>query len=140
MSPSEPRIGLVLPGGAALGAYEAGVVDYVTDAIARELGGALRFDVLCGTSVGAVGATMLGAFADDPRAASQRLSQLWTSLRVERFLKPDVLGALAAFCGCRGLVRRPGVGGVLDTRQVDRLVRESIPFARIGKNLQRGYV
>jgi len=140
MLPPQPRIGLVLPGGAALGAYEAGVVDYVTREIVGEIGGALRFDVLCGTSVGAVGATMLGAFADEPWRAAERLVQLWTSLRVERFIKPDVLGALASFCGCRGLVHRPGVGGVLDTRQIDRLVREAIPFSRIGVNVRRGLV
>lgn len=139
MPPPQPRIGLVLPGGAALGAYEAGVVDYVTREIVGEVG-ALRLDVLCGTSVGAIGASMLGAFADEPRRAAERLVQLWTSLRVERFIKPDVLGALASFCGCRGLVNRPGVGGVLDTRQIDRLVREAIPFSRIGANLRRGLV
>ena len=140
MPPPQPRIGLVLPGGAALGAYEAGVVDYLTREIVGELGGPLRLDVLCGTSVGGIGASMLGAFADEPRRAAERLVRLWTSLRVERLVKPDVLGALASFCGCRGLVRRPGVGGVLDTRQIDRLVRDAIPFARIGLNVRRGFV
>ena len=140
MLPPQPRIGLVLPGGAALGAYEAGVVDYVMHEVARELGRAPRLDVLCGTSVGAVGATMLAAFADDARVACERLHGLWTSFRVERFLKPDVLGTLASVCGCPGVVHRPGVGGLLDTRQIDRLVRESIPFSRIGANLERGLI
>lgn len=139
MPPSQPRIGLVLPGGAALGAYEAGVVDYVVREVAGELG-ALRLGVLCGTSVGAIGACMLAAFADAPRVGSERLLGLWTSLRVERFLRPDVLGAIATFCGQRALVRRPGVGGLLDTRQIDRLVRESIPFGRIAGNIKRGLV
>ncbi|HEX8954521.1 MAG TPA: patatin-like phospholipase family protein, partial [Polyangia bacterium] len=140
MSPTEPRIGLVLPGGAALGAYEAGVVDYVVRELGGELGSAARPDVLCGTSVGAIGAAMLGAFADEPRVAAARLVELWTNLRVERFLRPDVLGALASLCGCRAVVRRPGVGGLLDTRQIDRLVRDAIPFARIGANVRRGLV
>ncbi len=140
MPPPQPRIGLVLPGGAALGAYEAGVVDYVVREIADELGAPLRIDVLCGTSVGAIGACTLAAFADAPRAACERLLTLWTGLRVERFLKPDVLGAVAGFCGQRALVGRSGVGGVLDTRQIERLVRETIPFARIAANVERGLI
>ncbi|MGZ3440242.1 MAG: patatin-like phospholipase family protein [Polyangia bacterium] len=136
---SEPRIGLVLPGGAALGAYEAGVVDYLVRDIAAEIGAPLRFDVLAGTSVGAIGATMLAAFADDPAVAAERLLPIWTSLRVDRFLRPDVLGALVRWCGGRAPNRR-GVGGVLNVGQIEQVIRAAIPFERIAENLRRGHL
>ncbi len=140
MPGAQSRVGLVLPGGAALGAYETGVVDYIVRDLAAELGAAVRFDVLCGTSVGAVGTTMLAAFADQPVAGADRLLAFWRTLRLERFLRPKMLGALAAWCtGNRG--RRTGrVGGLLNSRHIERLLGDFIPYDRIGENLRRQHI
>lgn len=48
------KIGLVLSGGGAKGAYEAGVVKALTDA-------QIKFDVIAGTSVGGLNATLIAA-------------------------------------------------------------------------------
>ncbi len=54
----EPREGVrravVLSGGGARGAYEAGVMRYVFDELPARLGYVPRIDLFCGTSVGAV--------------------------------------------------------------------------------------
>lgn len=64
---SEPRrVGWVLGGGGARGAYEVGVCDYIFTQIARDLGQPLPLDVVSGTSVGALHACALAAGADDP--------------------------------------------------------------------------
>ena len=52
-SPGAPRTALVLSGGAARGAYEAGVVAYLLEGLVRDTGVRARFDVICGSSVGA---------------------------------------------------------------------------------------
>ena len=48
------RVAVVLAGGGALGAYEAGVLHYVLDGLHRDtaLAEPARFDLFCGTSVG----------------------------------------------------------------------------------------
>lgn len=132
------RIGLVLPGGAALGAYEAGVVDYLVRDVAAALGAPIPLDVLCGTSVGAIGTALLAAFADAPAVAADRLLAMWTSLRADRFLRADVLGRLHDFVSGRRARPAGGrTGGLLRAREIERLIGAAIPFARIGENLRR---
>lgn len=134
MARDATRVGLVLPGGAALGAYEAGVLDYIARDLSRALGAPVPLDVLCGTSVGAVGATLAAAYADAPRAGSERLLGLWASLRVERFLRPSVL---QRWCGEGRGIR---VGGLLRSQHIEQVLRETVPFARIDENLRRGLI
>ena len=63
------RVALVLAGGAARGAYEVGVIKYLLEDVSRALGRPIPLDVICGTSVGALNACGLAAFADeDPKA------------------------------------------------------------------------
>src|ERR1044071_8809197 len=54
-----PRLALVLSGGGARGAYEAGVVRYIREELAGDLGGQVHFDIYCGTSVGGIHACFL---------------------------------------------------------------------------------
>ena len=50
----EPCFGLVMSGGGARGAYEAGVLSYILDELPGRLGRAPRFQIVTGTSVGAI--------------------------------------------------------------------------------------
>jgi predicted acylesterase/phospholipase RssA len=58
-----PKRALVFSGGGARGAYEAGVIHYLLDEFPKRLGRPISFDILCGTSVGAVHACFLAATA-----------------------------------------------------------------------------
>src|ERR1700679_495712 len=91
---SEPRP--PRPGGAARGAYEVGVVQHVLEEVGRDLGHPIRLDVLCGTSVGALNACGLAAFADlAPRARVGRIVDVWTHLDVNEMVQPDVKGVMS---------------------------------------------
>lgn len=132
--------GFVLAGGAARGAYEVGVLDYVLRDVARALGGPLRLDVLSGTSVGALNACGLAAFADEGPEAMRRLVDTWTGLSVTELVRPDTRGVLQM--GAR-LLGRPAPstlaplreGGLVDPEGLERVVRRAIPFDRIQANL-----
>ena len=65
-------IALVLSGGGARGAYEAGVLSYLFEDLPARLGRPVRFDIVTGTSVGAVHACYVAAAQHDPDAG-QRL-------------------------------------------------------------------
>ncbi|WP_063748660.1 patatin-like phospholipase family protein [Chondromyces apiculatus] len=138
------RTALVLAGGAARGAYEAGVVQHLVEEVARDLDHVVRFDVLCGTSVGALNACGLAAFADLGQGGARRLIEVWTRLQVSELVRPDARGILEM--GTR-LLGRPSTtrvpareGGLIDPEGLERLVAHSIPFARIEDNLRAGYV
>lgn len=144
-----PRTALVLAGGAARGAYEVGVVDHVLKHVAKDLGRPVRFDILCGTSVGALNVCCMAAYADEPPAAvADRLVDVWSKLELKELVRPDVSGVLAL--GSRFLGRTPKraaavegrpparEGGLLDPTGLERLVEATVPFARIGDHLAAG--
>ncbi len=94
------RTALVLAGGAARGAYEVGVADYILNDIARALGAPVQLDILCGTSVGALNACFLAAFADEPPAArASRLVAQWSGFRMGELVQLNPQGLLEARAG-----------------------------------------
>ncbi|MFT3769976.1 MAG: patatin-like phospholipase family protein [Minicystis sp.] len=135
------RTAFVLAGGAARGAYEVGVMAHVMEEVAKDLGHDIRLDVLCGTSVGALNACGLAAFADLGRDAIGRVVDVWTKLRVADLVRPDTRGILNM--GARLLGRASAAdlapvreGGLVDPEGLERLVTQSIPFHRIQENLE----
>ncbi len=144
-SPTAPRVALVLAGGAARGAYEVGVVQHIVEEVSRDLGRDVPLDILCGTSIGALNACALAAFADEPRARAERLVGIWTRLRVQDLIRPDVRGIFAM--GTRWLrgARDPALvpareGGIVDPDGLERLIESAIPFSAIEGQLQRGHL
>lgn len=76
---SEPRpqeLGLVLTGGGARAAYQAGVLQYISDYIPD-----VRFSVMVGVSAGAINAAHLANHPGSYQAATSQLVENWRSLR-----------------------------------------------------------
>jgi len=124
---------LVLSGGGARGAYEAGVLDVVLREIGQGRPG--WFDFVCGTSVGAVNGAFVAAIADDPGDGMDALVAQWTGLELER-----VLGF--GWREATGL-RRLWAGGdraasLFDGRSLAVLVGRAIPWDRLRRNLATG--
>jgi NTE family protein len=129
---------LVLAGGAARGAYEVGVIQYILDDLQRELRRPPPIDILCGTSVGAINACALAAAADDPDHAADRIVDQWTGLRVGHVVRIDsseMLSLARSLFGRSAPVRK---GGVLDPTGLQRIVARSIDFPRITENIRAG--
>lgn len=142
-APERPRVGWVLGGGGARGAYEVGVCDYIFDRVARELGTPLPLDVVSGTSVGAIHACALAAGADDPRAVTRMLAARWSALRLGDVVKVDRRRAFDTVRALFGRApRRPSSeerqGGVLDTRPLEALLSSTVDFGRIAEHLRAG--
>jgi NTE family protein len=133
------RVALVLAGGAARGAYEVGVVQYVLEEVAAALGRELRFDILCGTSVGALNACGLAAWAHEGKGAVRRMVDVWHGLKLDTVVRTDVrsmLGALRLRSG--DLPAREG--GILDPSGIEKVVHDAIPFERIDQHLAAGHL
>jgi len=143
----EPNTALVLAGGGALGAYEAGALSYILDALPSEVGRELRFNMFAGTSVGALNATLLAEGATDQVAAARATVEYWRSITFERVLSFSrrelvVLARLLLGQG-RGqlLLRRrlprppdaphPPVAGLFDTSRLFQQMVERISPDRL---------
>ena len=140
---ARPRVALVLAGGAARGAYEVGVVQHLLEEVSRDLGRDVPLDILCGTSIGALNACALAAFAEEPRERGARLAKIWTDLSVERLVQPDLRGLFSMgsrwFRGERELGAVPArEGGLVDPRAFEELIETVIPFGAIDGNIEAG--
>lgn len=141
-----PRLAIVLSGGGARGAYEAGVLKYIREDLAGDLGGQIHFDIICGTSVGAIAACFMAANADVPSQQGKMLCDRWESLLLEEVVSfgiKDFLRAPATLLGSGNISEmEPGerrLGGIVQTRNLERLVRRMMPWTRIRKNKEAGH-
>lgn len=138
------KTGLVLGGGAARGAYEAGVLSYLREEFEPEFGRALKLDILAGTSVGAMHACYLAATCDKPREQARGLIAHWHAMKVEEMLRctfGDVFRLI------REALSKPApherdiqYGGLVDPRGLRALVGRGIPWLGIGRNLRKGHL
>lgn len=92
----QKKIGLVLTGGGARAAYQVGVLDAVST-ILCEAGWAAEknpYDIICGTSAGAINATALACHADDFCPGLKRVVHVWENFTAEQVYRADSLGVL----------------------------------------------
>jgi len=77
---------LILPGGGARGAYQAGVLKAISELLADDHN---PFPVICGTSAGAINAAVLASHAHEFSAGIERLEHFWRSMYCERIYRTD---------------------------------------------------
>jgi len=141
-SPVRGRVALVLPGGGARGAYEVGALSVLLPALEAR---GERVSLLCGTSVGAINAALLGSLAYLPAAAQAELMlERWRCLRREDVVAP-LLGTglplqLARLAG--DALRLPGVrrGSLLDARPLRRFLERRLDWDGLHRNVADGFV
>lgn len=140
-SPTRPTIALVLSGGGARGAYEVGVIRYVRERLPIDA----HFDIITGTSVGAINGAYLAATCDRPRAQGRMLQRVWAGLTIDQvydFGWRQIRDLPRVLFG-RRLGKTPHgarVGGLVDSSALERLVREQIPWRRLSENLADGHL
>jgi NTE family protein len=142
-----PRFALVMSGGGARGAYEAGVLSWVLDELPRRLDRPVRFQIVTGTSVGAIHACYVAANQGKPDAG-KRLIKIWDSLNVGGVYKVGLGDAvriplrLLGVTGARKQLPQDGIperlSGLLDTLPLERLVSESIAWDDLRRNVDTG--
>jgi NTE family protein len=143
------RRALVMSGGGARGAYEAGVLSWVLDDLPRRLGRPIALQVITGTSVGAIHACYVAGTIGQ-KGAGRRLFDVWRSLHVEGVYRVSATDAVAIplrILGIRApreVPPEPGIPkrltGLLDTRPLERLVRDAIPWDALRRNVDDGVI
>jgi NTE family protein len=142
-----PRVAIVLSGGGARGAYEAGVLSYLMTELPRRLGRQPSFDIISGASVGAIHACYWTAtLHEDDLTRASRLATVWDSLSLERVYRlhfadllriPSRLFASSFWAPAGVGERLPNrLPGLLDTSALEQIVLEQIPWAHLRTNLR----
>ncbi len=93
---SPQKTALFLTGGGARAAYQAGVLQAVFSLLS-ESGWPSRknpFDIVCGTSAGAINAAAYGCRADDFEDSVTQLLRIWRQLEVEQVYRADSIGVI----------------------------------------------
>lgn len=92
----QEKTGLVLTGGGARAAYQVGVLQAISRILLEEGWAPARnpFNIICGTSAGALNATALACRADNFREGVQVLTDVWHDMRAEHVYRADSLGVL----------------------------------------------
>jgi NTE family protein len=123
------------------GAYEVGVVSGIAEVLDTEPGSQALFDIFAGTSVGAINASYFAANADSHDHRVDRLADTWQSLRLDDHARVRPLG-LAPLPEAFARWTKSTVLGksLLDTRAVEVLVRRTIDWERMHRNVDAGIV
>ncbi|MDN4036637.1 patatin-like phospholipase family protein [Massilia sp. YIM B02443] len=90
------KTGLILTGGGARAAYQAGVLHAILR-ILHDAGikpGRTPFDIICGTSAGALNATALACRADNFASAVRGLLAVWENVATQAVYRADSLAVL----------------------------------------------
>ena len=130
-------------GGGARGAYEIGVCRYVFERVASDLGRPLPIDVVSGTSVGALHASALAVWADDPRSGMKHIAERWAALSLDDVISVDrgrTLNMIRALLGRppRNPTLEAARGGMLDARPLEALLSSAVDFRRIDRHIASG--
>lgn len=90
---AKQRIGLILTGGGARAAYQVGVLKAIAEFLPYRA--RVPFQVICGTSAGALNAVTLAVNARHYRKGVRYLLNIWNNAHPADIYRTDVLGVLA---------------------------------------------
>lgn len=142
-----PLTGLVLSGGGARGAYEAGIIRYIREELPQRVKARARFEIICGTSVGAINCCYLAASNHDPASQSKLLTDIWERLRIEDVYKvgwSEVRRLPRFLLGSKGRgslddIVGPGrLGGLLNTAPLEDLMKRTLEWDKVHENISSG--
>jgi len=136
------RTGLILSGGGARAAYQVGVLMAIADISPRDI--KCPFDIICGTSAGAINATALASQAVHFRTGVRGLERIWGNLTAESVYRTD----WSSFAGLvfRWLLASLRRGeshlaySLLDNAPLGQLIEQVINFKKIQRQLDAGHL
>ena len=143
MSQAPQKIGLILTGGGARAAYQVGVLKAIAEFMPRRAHS--PFQVICGTSAGALNAVTLAVNAQRFRQGVKYLLGIWTNSQVSDIYRSDTLGVLAnSMRWVSGLVlsllgiNRMNRISLLDNSPLATFLEQTLPCEKIQESIDAG--
>lgn len=152
---TKKKLALVLSGGGARGAYEGGIIHYIRTKLPTHISRKRHFDILCGSSVGAINTCFMAATSHNLDYQGKQAFEIWNQLEQKRIYRRGVgtltrlmgrtiTGFMSQLMGIKtresegGKVRRYHFKGLLDTSPFPFFLKDIIPWKQITLNVQRG--
>lgn len=137
------RIGLVLPGGGARGAYQVGVLKAVSELLPRR--SPSPFSVVSGTSAGAVNTVVIASRSRLLHVGVAELEQVWRNFRSAEVFKSDASTMFRNTLRWAYAVLTGSLGGhdslaLLDNSPLRELLSTRVNFGAIQEAIDAGYV
>jgi len=141
----ENALGLVMTGGGARGAYQAGILQRIGE-IKRVQTHGNPFPIIGGSSAGAINGSALAAGSDDFSLATKILARVWSDLKPSDIFHCDVLSqAHNSFTWILDLSFGAFLGGgnarsLLDATPLRHFLGKHLHCERIRDNIKRGHL
>ena len=133
MTENIPKTGIVLSGGGARAAYQVGVLKAIYQQIPK--GTHNPFPIICGSSAGAINATILACYAGQYRIGMRHLESVWSNFHVNHVFKSDYSGlikqSLRFLWHLTNGRSGPRFNSVLNNEPLRELLRDVTPFQRL---------
>ena len=144
-----PQTGLILTGGGARAAYQVGVLQQLLEM--RRSDSSLQgnpFPIVCGTSSGAINASVLACGADQIDLTLERLNKVWSEFQVPQVYRTDTLDMLHSGFGWLSMLltgwliphNRKQQRSILDNTPLSGLLARHIDFSRLPQLLDDGHL
>lgn len=126
------KLGMVLAGGAARGAYEAGVLRFVLTELPKQLGYVPWPDIVSGTSVGALN----GVFAVTRQVPFvRRMTAIWQEMQISHVFTLETGGVMRTV---RAMFNAPQMTALLGAEPLYALARREFPRAALRESIDSG--
>lgn len=140
-SGTPPRVGLVLPGGGARAAYQAGVLQAIAELLPPDSRN--PFPIITGTSAGAINAAMIASRARQFQEGVKHLVGVWEHIRTDRVFRTDSMTILKTAMAWLITLLHAGFGrytpmSLLDNAPLRRLLEQHIVFAHLQQAIDEG--
>ena len=143
------KTGLILTGGGARAAYQIGVLQAISEILWEEGWPPARnpFQIICGTSAGAINATALACRADNFGEGVQKLLDVWSNFEASQVYRADSLGVLRSGARWLSLLsfgwllrkwRAAPPQSLLDNTPLVNLLHRMLDLPRLDNCLQEG--
>ena len=139
----EMKRGLVLMGGGARAAYQIGVLKAIAEL--RPRGEPSPFNIICGTSAGAINAASLATMADDYNHAVAQLLRVWGNFHVQQVFQSDAASISKTALRWLATLTLGGLGkrnplALLNRKPLRELLLRRLDFSRIQQVINEGHL
>ena len=139
---TEDKIGLILSGGGARAAYQVGVLRAIANILPREIHN--PFNVIAGTSAGALNGVSLATHAQRLRTGVRTLEYVWKNIDSSQVYRLDTGGIISSASNwvLAMVTNRPSETPVslLNNSPLEELLGRVIKFERIQRHIEMGFL
>ncbi|MBW2714255.1 MAG: patatin-like phospholipase family protein [Deltaproteobacteria bacterium] len=140
---ADSKTGLILSGGGARASYQVGVLKAIAEILPDDIDA--PFEIICGTSAGAINAATLACSTPDFRKGAEQLEQAWGSFHAGRIYRTGFFDIVFGICRwLRNMMFRGGdtnkATSIFDNRPLGGFLREVVNLQKIQEAIDAGHL